>query len=147
MPQFETDGPPSPTGPVPGVSKDTHFDSRTGHDASDTSIAGTPKRATREAPGWGEGVRAEALPSQALPTAGPRGSTLPAVPGYEILGELGRGSMGVVYKARQVNLNRLVALKMIRPGAGIGGEVLGRFVEEARLVASLQHPNIVQIYE
>jgi tetratricopeptide (TPR) repeat protein len=67
--------------------------------------------------------------------------------GYEILGELGRGSMGVVYKARQVGLDRLVALKMIRTGAHAGPEELQRFIAEARVVAALQHPNIIQIYD
>jgi serine/threonine protein kinase/Flp pilus assembly protein TadD len=69
------------------------------------------------------------------------------LPGYEILGELGRGGMGIVYKARQLALNRLVALKLIRSGAAAGPEELHRFRIEAKVIALLQHPNIVQIYE
>jgi WD40 repeat protein/tetratricopeptide (TPR) repeat protein len=69
------------------------------------------------------------------------------VPGYEVLGDLGAGGMGVVYQARQVRLNRLVALKMIRGGAQAPPDHRDRFRAEALAVARLQHPNIVQIYE
>src|SRR5262245_61345936 len=72
---------------------------------------------------------------------------MPTVVGYDVLGVLGRGGMGVVYKARQQGLNRLVALKMIIGGAHARPTDRGRFRQEAEAVAALQHPNIVQVYE
>lgn len=69
------------------------------------------------------------------------------VPGYEAMGVLGRGGMGIVYRARHRKLKRLVALKMVLSGAHASPEHLARFRTEAEAVARLQHPNIVQIYE
>jgi WD40 repeat protein/serine/threonine protein kinase len=71
----------------------------------------------------------------------------PSIPGYEILGELGQGGMGVVYKARQLALKRIVALKMIPAGMHAGPRERTRFHTEMEAVARLQHPHIVQIHE
>ncbi len=71
----------------------------------------------------------------------------PTIPGYEILGELGRGGMGVVFLARQTAVQRLVALKMLLSADQNPPGFLQRFRSEAAAAARLQHPNIVQVYE
>ncbi|HUQ71317.1 MAG TPA: serine/threonine-protein kinase [Planctomycetaceae bacterium] len=76
-----------------------------------------------------------------------KSAVVEAPPGYELMNELGRGGMAVVFRARQQNLDRIVALKMILGGAITGPDVLARFEQEARTVAQLQHAGIVQIYE
>lgn len=84
-----------------------------------------------------------------------QGDTLPAADAppaadfaqYELLGELGRGGMGVVYRARQKGLDRLVAIKMVLAGRFSSPEQARRFAAEARLAARLQHPNIVRIFD
>jgi eukaryotic-like serine/threonine-protein kinase len=83
-------------------------------------------------------------------TPGHRGIVAPPpthVGEYEILGELGRGGMGVVYKAADARLRRIVALKMLPGGELAGDGYRARFLAEAEAVARLQHPNIVQIFD
>ncbi len=66
---------------------------------------------------------------------------------YELLGEIARGGMGVVYRAKQVSLDRTVAVKMMRPGLLASEAEISRFYAEAKTAARLQHPNIVAIHE
>ncbi len=70
-----------------------------------------------------------------------------AVPGYQIYEELGRGGMGVVYKARQRSLDRIVAIKMILSTSLASPKAVERFLNEARTLALLKHPHVVQVYE
>ncbi|HVS35865.1 MAG TPA: serine/threonine-protein kinase [Gemmataceae bacterium] len=88
---------------------------------------------------------APTVPADPIPPPTP--PLLPSVPGYEVLEELGRGGMGVVYKARQIGFNRVVALKMLLSGAHAGPEERERFRIEAQAVARLQHANIVQVHD
>lgn len=71
----------------------------------------------------------------------------PDIPGYEIVGTLGRGGMGVVYKARQTALDRVVALKTLAPDHARDADFQSRFEREAKSMAALSHPNIVAVHD
>ena len=100
--------------------------------ASDADAETTDARAA--APDSGEGVSSD-------------DEGFPAIPRYEIEGVLGHGGMGVVYRAHDLVLRRRVALKMLLGGGYAGRVERARFLREARSVAMLQHPNVVQVHE
>ena len=106
------------------------------------TVAGAPVPSSEQGANL-SGTMPETNPT-ATAAASPR---WPHVEGYEILGELGRGGMGVVYKARHLELRRTVALKMILTGGHAASEEVARFRTEAEAVARLQHPNVVQIHD
>jgi eukaryotic-like serine/threonine-protein kinase len=81
------------------------------------------------------------------PSERPADGIKPELPGFVVFEEIGRGGMGVVYRARQISLERFVALKVIRAGDSAGRDELLRFQREAQTIARMQHTNIVQIFD
>jgi serine/threonine-protein kinase len=75
------------------------------------------------------------------------GAKLPDIPGYELVEVIGAGGMGVVFRARHVKLNRIVAIKMLLAGGYAGPRELERFTRETESIAALCHPNIVQVFD
>ena len=139
--------------PAPTVGKTYSVDERDVREATERPKAGG---ATLDAPPSGE--RGNTLSfslhtdvddsERTLPPGAEQPERIrPKVAGYEILGVLGEGGMGIVFKAKQVRLDRFVALKMIRAGAGARPQDLARFEAEAQAVAAIEHPNIVRIFE
>jgi serine/threonine protein kinase len=129
---------PSPTEPAPSPDSirtrapSSYPDTRFEHGAS-TPLQGSTDTYATAHPG-------------ATPTVD-REVPLDAFPGHELLEKLGEGAMGIVYKARQTGLNRLVAFEMILGGHRAGPKDLIRFLVEAEAVASIKHPHVVQIHE
>src|SRR5262245_24583450 len=107
---------------------------------------------------WKEFRRIDAAVGELLPgvrtapgvgavTPVPRAGDLPQVPGYEPLGEVGRGGMGVVYRARDLSLDRDVAAKLLQDGFPAASPAARRFADEARITGQLQHPGIPAVYQ
>jgi eukaryotic-like serine/threonine-protein kinase len=99
---------------------------------------------------WRQMCAVEAQLDALFPTPVPDldpGADLPWIPGHDVEALLGRGGMGIVYKARHLRLNRCVAPKMLKTGVDAGPRERARFQHEAEAVASLRHANVVQIYD
>ncbi len=103
---------------------------------------------------WGRKLACDAQLDAMFPARMPGSSSrvasstdLPQIAGHELHEVLGRGGMGIVYKARHLRLNRCVALKMLLTGAHASPEARERFLREAGAAAALRHPNIVQVHD
>jgi serine/threonine-protein kinase len=131
----EAEGAPSPTVSDPEATAGVASDDQTAID-SDALIFELHADIGRETELWNPGAGEVASQFDHI-----------NIPNYRILGELGRGGMGVVYKAEHNMLSRIVALKVILAGSHAGPEQVARFLTEARAVATLQHPDIIQIFD
>jgi WD40 repeat protein/tRNA A-37 threonylcarbamoyl transferase component Bud32 len=144
---------PSPVQPLPPAVE--HTNSGDSDPARATLTATEPIRVTSATVGLPETgtidhIAAGLADRQSLtipPTDPSYAVAMPSVPGYDLLAPLGEGGMGVVWKARQVKLNRLVALKMVLGEHRAGSKELIRFLAEAEAVAAIKHPHVVQVYE
>ncbi len=85
-------------------------------------------------------------PDAGAVTSVPTAADLPQVPGYELFGEVGRGGMGVVYRARDLSLDRDVAVKLLQDSYPADSPIARRFTDEARITAQLQHPGVPPVY-
>ena len=109
-------------------------------------LGSEPGLTVATSPSEGYSTEPDVAGADAIAPSVRRARPVPAIAGYEILGELGRGGMGIVYHARQVRLNRPCALKMILAGAHADAVAATRFLAEATAIARLRHPNVVQIH-
>jgi WD40 repeat protein/tRNA A-37 threonylcarbamoyl transferase component Bud32 len=114
--------------------------------AADSSSASTGRSAAPATPA-GTGTVARTPSDVARLEADALARAAAGVPGYALLRELGRGGMGVVYEARHLKLNRVVALKMMLGGEQAGGDEMARFLAEAEAVAAVEHENVVRVYD
>jgi WD40 repeat protein/tetratricopeptide (TPR) repeat protein len=117
------------------------------HTPQELGLGQTPRSVFghRTSPGRSSGI--SSLGKSLMTATGAKIAPETLVGPYEVIDELGTGGMGVVYKARHIHLNRTVALKMIIGGLNVGETHLERFRLEAEVVAKLNHPNIVQVYD